>query len=55
MELEGFQLLPQNNISLKFHTTGLQGVIFYTEQNPATIGQTFIQLSVRDGILQVIL
>ncbi|XP_048361823.1 protein eyes shut homolog [Sphaerodactylus townsendi] len=52
VEFDGFQLHPQNNIHLEFHTTGLHGVIFYIEQNPTTIGQSFIQLSVKNGILQ---
>ncbi|XP_042313279.1 protein eyes shut homolog [Sceloporus undulatus] len=52
MEFQGFDLHPQNNISLEFQTTGLQGVLLHVEQKPPTTGPFFIQLSVMHGVLQ---
>ncbi|XP_044277377.1 protein eyes shut homolog [Varanus komodoensis] len=52
MKFQGFRLYPQNNITLEFQTSGYQGVILYIEQNPTTMGQFLIQLSVKQGTLQ---
>lgn len=55
MEFQGFHLQPQNNITLQFQTFGLQGLLLYVEQTPATVGHSFIQVSVKHGVLQVML
>ncbi|XP_078256093.1 protein eyes shut homolog [Rhinoraja longicauda] len=52
LEFLGFNLLPQNNISVRFQTFSSSGTLFYAQQSQTAADVFFFKLFIEQGFLQ---